>query len=98
MKTEHKWGDAEYHVRRLDSRPTAQPRYEVARFSDDSIPDATYVVRGFTCSCPDGSRRGGGRDHKHVRLVRMFRELNEPLLATFWTEDNKWRVRLWELS
>lgn len=87
----HRWGDPEYHVRRLDSRPTGQPRYEVAKFTDDSIPDAVYLVRGWTCNCP----ARGGMDHKHVRLVRFFRELKEPQLATFWLEGDNWRVKLW---
>lgn len=92
----HRWGDAEYCVRRLDSYGTAQPRYEVARFTDDAIPDAIYVVRGNACNCPHAARYGAGAAHKHVRLVSMFRKLGEPVLATFWMEEDKWRVKLWE--
>lgn len=76
------FGDPEYYVRRTAIRG----EYLVAVFRGSKEPSNLYTVRGIHCSCP----AGGGESHKHVELVRKFKEMGEPEEMVFFNEPTGW--------
>jgi len=73
------WGE-EYYVKRLGPH-----RCEVAKFNMTVRPTALHTVTYESCTC------WVGFDCKHVKLVKRWQELGEPI-ACFWPEkDGTWR-------
>lgn len=87
-----------YTVRQLKSvngQPYRSPHYEVAKFGDDAEPTDVYDVvlhlhtGSCWCSCMGFLKQKSPKDnHKHVRLVMLFRKLGEPAGAVFEIEPD----------
>jgi hypothetical protein len=80
--------DPIYSVRRLKASHGIKDHFEVSKFSGDAQPDVydvTYSVTGaLWCNCQGFRRQKYAKSlHKHVRLVKLWRERGEVPGETF---------------
>ena len=66
---------ADQYIIRQSSKPRV---WEIAKFSDDYEPSGIYNVKlhgkNYSCDCPGYWRQKNKDEHKHIRLVKFWRE------------------------
>ena len=79
--------DTYYIVKRLNPYS-----FDITVFSGATEPDNQYRVEytgySINCDCP-GFHWDPTKNHKHIKIVEKFIELNEPSFAIFWLDKTK---------